>query len=43
MEKELIFNQMGHARTSYLNRTVVACVGRGGTIAWPPRSPDLTP
>jgi hypothetical protein len=22
---------------------VVAWIGRGGTIAWPPRSPDLTP
>jgi len=22
---------------------MVAWIGRGGTIAWPPRSPDLTP
>jgi len=29
--------------TSSLNRTVVVCMGRGGTIVWPPRSPDLTP
>jgi len=29
--------------TTYLNRTVVAWIRRGGTIAWPPRSPDLTP
>jgi hypothetical protein len=26
-----------------INRTLVAWIGRGGTIAWPPRSPDLTP
>jgi hypothetical protein len=29
--------------STYLNRTVVAWIGRGGTIALPPRSPDLTP
>jgi hypothetical protein len=29
--------------TSYLNRTMVAWIGRGGMIAWPTRSPDLTP
>jgi len=29
--------------TSYLNRTAVAWIGRGGTIAWPLRSPDLAP
>ena len=29
--------------TSYLNRTVIAWIGRGGTIAWPPIFPDLTP
>ena len=29
--------------TSYLNRTVIAWIGRGGTIAWPPGYPDLTP
>jgi hypothetical protein len=28
--------------TSYLNRLVVAWIRRGGTIALPPRSPDLT-
>ena len=26
----------------YLNCTMVAWIGRGGMIAWPPRSPDLT-
>jgi len=26
-----------------INRTLVAWIGRGGTIAWPPRSSDLTP
>ena len=30
-------------RGYFLPRTVVAWIGRGGTIAWPPRSPDLTP
>ena len=29
--------------TSYFNSTVVAWIGRGGKIAWPPRSLDLTP
>jgi len=29
--------------TSSLNRTVFARFRRGGMIAWPPRSPDLTP
>jgi len=28
--------------TSDLNRRVVAWIERGGTIAWPPRSPYLT-
>jgi hypothetical protein len=28
--------------TFCLNRTVGAWIGRGGTIAWPQRSPDLT-
>ena len=29
--------------TSYLSRKVVSWIGRGGKIAWPPRSSDLTP
>jgi len=29
--------------TSYLIRTVVAWIGHGGMMAWPPRSPYLTP
>jgi hypothetical protein len=29
--------------TSNFNRTVVVWIGRGGTTAWPPRSPDLKP
>ena len=29
--------------TSYLNRTVIAWIGCGGTIAWPLQSPYLTP
>jgi len=28
--------------TSYVNRTVVAWIGRGRKMSWPPRSPDLT-
>jgi hypothetical protein len=39
------FNKMGHFHgevTSFLNHTVVAWIGRGGTIARLPRSPDLT-
>lgn len=28
---------------NYLNNTYPTWIGRGGTIAWPPRSPDLTP
>ena len=28
--------------STYFNRTAVAWIRRGGTIAWPPRSPDLT-
>jgi len=48
MDRDFIFQQDGapphfHRKvTSHLNRTVVAGIGRGGTIAWPPRSPDLT-
>jgi hypothetical protein len=48
MDRDFIFQQDGapphfHREvTSYRNRTVVAGIGRGGTIAWPPRSPDLT-
>jgi hypothetical protein len=48
MDRDSIFQQDGARRhfhrevTSYLNRTMVACIERGGTIAWPPRSPDLT-
>ena len=32
-----------HEGTSYLNRKMVAWIGRGGTVAWLPRSPDLSP
>ncbi|CAG4939112.1 unnamed protein product [Colias eurytheme] len=28
---------------NHLNDTYRTWIGRGGTIAWPPRSPDLTP
>ena len=48
MDRDSIFQQDGapphfHREvTSYYNRTVVAWIGRGGTIAWPPRSPYLT-
>ena len=48
MDRDFIFQQDGVALTfhcevtSYLNCTVVAWIGRGGTIAWPPWSPDLT-
>jgi hypothetical protein len=48
MERYFIFQQdmapphFHDEVTSYLNRTVVAWIGRGGTIAWPSRSPDLT-
>jgi len=47
MDRDFIFQQGGapphfHCRvTSYLNCTVVAQIGHGGTIAWPPQSPDL--
>ena len=46
MDRDFIFQQDGvpphfHREvTSYLNRMVVAWIGRGGTMAWPPRSPD---
>ena len=49
MDRDLIFQQDGaplhfHCKvTSYLKCMVVACIGCGGTIAWPPRLPDLTP
>ena len=49
MDRDFIFQQDGaipqfHREvTSYVNRTVVAWIGRGGKIAWPPRSPDVTP
>jgi hypothetical protein len=49
MDRDFIFQQDGaiphfHREvTSYVNRTVVAWIGRGGKIAWPPRSPTLTP
>ena len=42
-------NKMGHPSTSIakllpnLSRTVVTWIGRGGTIARAPRSPDLIP
>lgn len=28
---------------AYLNRTFETWIGRGGTVPWPPRSPDLNP
>jgi hypothetical protein len=49
MDRCFIFQQDGatphfHCEAIfYLNCTVVAWIGRGGSIAWPPRSPDLTP
>ena len=49
MDGDLIFQQDGaplhfHCKvTSYLNCMVVARIGCGGMIAWPPRLPDLTP
>jgi hypothetical protein len=49
MDRDFIFQQDGAPQhfncefTSYINRTVAAWIGRGGTIAWPPRSSDLTP
>jgi hypothetical protein len=48
-DRDFVFQQDGapshfHLEvTSYYNRTVVAWIGRGGTRAWPSRSPDLTP
>jgi hypothetical protein len=30
---------MQHLNDTFSNR----CIGRGSTIGWPPRSPDLTP
>jgi hypothetical protein len=48
MDRDFNFQQDGapphfHGEiTFYLNRTVVAWIGRGGTIAWPSRFPDLT-
>jgi hypothetical protein len=47
MNRDFIFQQGGaplhfHREvTSYLNRTVIARIGNGGMIAWPPQSPDL--
>jgi len=49
MDRDFIFQQGGaclhfHREvTSYLNCTVVAQIGHGRTIAWPPQSPYLTP
>jgi hypothetical protein len=47
MDRDFIFQQ-GRAPppfhrevTSYLNHTVVARIGHGGMIAWPPQSPVL--
>ena len=47
MDTDSIFQQNGAPafptrRYSCLNRTVLAWIGRGGTIAWSPRSTDLT-
>jgi hypothetical protein len=48
MVRGLIFQQDGapphfdRKDTSYFNRTVIAWIERGGTIAWPPRSPKST-
>jgi len=51
IDRDFIFQQDGappslhfHCEgTSYLNRRVGAWIERDGTIAWPPRSPYLTP
>jgi hypothetical protein len=49
MDKDFVFQRVGalphscREVTFHLNRTVIAWIGRGGTIAWPPRCPDLTP
>jgi hypothetical protein len=49
MDRDFTFQQDGspphlHREvTSYVNRTVLTWTGRGGKIAWPPRSPDLSP
>jgi hypothetical protein len=48
MDRDFIFQKDGarphfHREiTSYLSRKVVAWIARGGKIAWPPLSPDLT-
>ena len=45
----LIFQQDGapphfsHHVRDFLNQHYQGWIGRAGTIAWPPRSPDLTP
>lgn len=47
--RDLVFQQDGapahysRAVRTYLDRRFRMWIGRGGTIAWPPRSPDLTP
>jgi len=49
LDGDFLFQQDGtplhfhYEMTSYLNRTVICWIGRGGTITWPTRSPDLTP
>jgi hypothetical protein len=49
MGSDFIFQQNGapphfdRKDTYYVNRKVIAWIGRGGTIAWPPRSPEFTP
>jgi hypothetical protein len=48
MDRDFNFQQDGapphfHGEVAfYLNRTVVAWIGRGGTITWLSRLPDLT-
>jgi hypothetical protein len=41
-QQEGAFPQFQREAIFYPNYTVVAWIGRGGSIAWPPRSPDLT-
>ena len=49
MDRDFIFQQDGASphfhreAIFYLSCTVFAWIGRGGSIAWPLRSPDLTP
>lgn len=48
-EENVVFQQDGAPAhfstvvTTWLNENFGAWIGRGGTLKWPPRSPDLTP